>query len=78
MGVRAWTVTTGVWAKDILQNEYGVDLEKVNWVVADEEHVTQYQTPANVTFQAGANLGEMLASGELAAASAYRRWSRRT
>jgi 4,5-dihydroxyphthalate decarboxylase len=66
--VRAWTVTTGVWAKDILQNEYGVDLEKVNWVVADEEHVTQYKTPANVTFQAGANLGEMLASGELAAA----------
>jgi len=68
VGVRAWTVTTGVWAKDILQNEYGVDLEKVNWVVADEEHVTQYKTPANVTFQAGANLGEMLGSGELAAA----------
>jgi 4,5-dihydroxyphthalate decarboxylase len=68
VGVRAWTVTTGVWAKDILQNEFGVDLEKVNWVVADEEHVLQYKTPANVTFQQGANLGEMLASGELAAA----------
>jgi len=68
VGVRAWTVTTGVWAKDILQNEYGVDLDKVNWVVADEEHVTQYQVPSNVTMQAGANLGEMLASGELAAA----------
>jgi 4,5-dihydroxyphthalate decarboxylase len=68
VGVRAWTVTTGVWAKDILQNEYGVDLEKVDWVVVDEEHVTQYQTPSNVTMQAGANLGEMLASGELAAA----------
>jgi 4,5-dihydroxyphthalate decarboxylase len=67
VGVRAWTVTTGVWAKDILQNEYGVDLGKVNWVVADEEHVTQYKTPANVTFQSGANLGEMLANGELAA-----------
>jgi 4,5-dihydroxyphthalate decarboxylase len=68
VGVRAWTVTTGVWAKDILQNEYGVDLEKVNWVVVDEEHVTQYKTPSNVTMQQGANLGEMLASGELAAA----------
>lgn len=67
VGVRAWTVTTGVWAKDILQNEYGVDLGKVNWVVADEEHVTQYKTPANVTLQSGANLGEMLANGELAA-----------
>jgi 4,5-dihydroxyphthalate decarboxylase len=68
VGVRAWTVTTGVWAKDILQNEYGVDLDKVNWVVADEEHVLEYKTPGNVTFQQGANLGEMLASGELAAA----------
>ena len=67
VGVRAWTVTTGVWAKDILQNEYGVDLDKVNWVVADEEHVLEYKTPSNVTFQQGANLGEMLASGELAA-----------
>ena len=68
VGVRAWTVTTGVWAKDILQNEHGVDLDKINWVVADEEHVLEYKTPGNVTFQQGANLGEMLASGELAAA----------
>src|SRR5690606_2186304 len=67
VGVRAWTVTTGVWAKDILQNEYGVDLDKINFVVADEEHVLEYTPPSNVTFQKGANLGEMLANGELAA-----------
>src|SRR5690606_16483356 len=68
VGVRAWTVTTGVWAKSILQNDYGVDLDKIDWVVADEEHVLEYQTPSNVTFQKGANLGEMLAAGDLAAA----------
>jgi 4,5-dihydroxyphthalate decarboxylase len=68
VGVRAWTVTTGVWAKDILQNEYAVDLEKVDWVIVDEEHVQQYRPPANVTTQAGANLGEMLVNGDLAAA----------
>jgi 4,5-dihydroxyphthalate decarboxylase len=68
VGVRAWTVTTGVWAKDILRTEHGVDLEKIDWVVADEEHVTQYATPGNVTMQTGANLGEMLAAGEIAAA----------
>lgn len=67
VGVRAWTVTTGVWAKDILQNEYGVDLNKVNFVVADEEHVLEYTPPSNVTYEKGANLGEMLANGELAA-----------
>lgn len=68
VGVRAWTVTTGVWAKSILQNDYGVDLEKVQWVIADEEHVLQYRPPANVTSQPGANLGEMLGRGEIAAA----------
>jgi len=70
VGVRAYTVTTGVWARGILATEYGVDLSKVTWVLNDEEHVEEYhkQYPANVIYQAGANLGAMVASGELAAA----------
>jgi len=68
VGVRAYTVTTGVWARGILATEYGVDLDKVTWVVVDEEHVQEYQKPANVMERPGANLGEMLVKGELAAA----------
>jgi 4,5-dihydroxyphthalate decarboxylase len=70
VGVRAYTVTTGVWARGILATEYGVDLSKVTWVLNDEEHVEEYHQkyPANITYQAGANLGTMLANGELAAA----------
>jgi 4,5-dihydroxyphthalate decarboxylase len=68
VGVRAYTVTTGVWARGILATEYGVDLDKVTWVVVDEEHVQEYQKPANVREKPGANLGKMLAEGELAAA----------
>src|SRR5881392_2351724 len=70
VGVRAYTVTTGVWARGILATQYGVDLSKVTWVLADEEHVEEYHKdyPANVVYQAGANLGAMVASGELAAA----------
>ncbi len=68
VGVRAYTVTTGVWARGILASEYGVDLSKVTWVVVDEEHVQEYQKPANVEERPGANLGDMLAKGELAAA----------
>lgn len=70
VGVRAYTVTTGVWARGILATEYGVDLSKVTWVLADEEHVEEYHKhyPPNVVYQAGANLGAMVASGELAAA----------
>jgi 4,5-dihydroxyphthalate decarboxylase len=70
VGVRAYTVTTGVWARGILATEYGVDLSKVTWVLNDEEHVEEYHKvyPANVVYQAGANLGQMVATGELAAA----------
>ena len=68
VGVRAYTVTTGVWARGILASEYGVDLSKVTWVVVDEEHVAEYQKPANVEERSKANLGEMLVKGELAAA----------
>ena len=68
VGVRAYTVTTGVWTRGILATEYGVDLDKVTWVVVDEEHVQEYRKPANVMERAGANLAKMLVEGDLAAA----------
>jgi 4,5-dihydroxyphthalate decarboxylase len=68
VGVRAYTVTTGVWTRGILATEYGVDLDKITWVVVDEEHVQEYRKPANVLERPGANLAEMLVKGELAAA----------
>jgi 4,5-dihydroxyphthalate decarboxylase len=66
-GVRAYTVTTGVWSRGILQNEYGVDLTKVNWILADEEHVEQFHAdkPSYATYDLGAKLADMLVEGEL-------------
>jgi 4,5-dihydroxyphthalate decarboxylase len=67
VGARSYTLTPAVYARGILQNEYGVDLDKVTWVVADEEHVEQYHAdmPANVERVLGADLVKMLADGEL-------------
>jgi 4,5-dihydroxyphthalate decarboxylase len=66
---RGYTVTTGVWARGILQDEYGVDLSKITWVLSGDEHVAEYKAPSNVVpIGAGKDMGEMLASGELAAA----------
>ena len=66
---RGYTVTTGLWARSILQHEYGVDLGKITWVLSGDEHVEEYRPPSNVVpIEAGGNLEEMLASGELAAA----------
>jgi 4,5-dihydroxyphthalate decarboxylase len=69
VGVRAWSVTTGIWTRGILQNEHGVDLSKITWVVDDEEHVQSLQLPPNVVrAPAGRSLSELMAGGELHAA----------
>ncbi len=66
---RGYTVTTGVWARGILQDEYGVDLSKITWVLSGDEHVADYCPPANVVpVEEGRTLEEMLESGELAGA----------
>ncbi|HEY0541556.1 MAG TPA: hypothetical protein VGD53_24520 [Actinoallomurus sp.] len=66
---RGYTVTTGVWARGILQEEYGVDLSKVTWVLSGDEHVAEYRPPANVVpVRPGERLTDLVAAGELAAA----------
>jgi len=68
VGVRAYTVTTGVWVRGILATQYGVDLDKITWVVVDEEHVEEFRKPSNVKELPAAHLPDMLINGELAAA----------
>jgi hypothetical protein len=66
---RGYTVTTGVWARSILQHEYGVDLNKITWLLSGDEHVQEFRPPANVVpIQMGKTLEDMLASGEIPAA----------
>lgn len=69
VGVRAYSVTTGVWTRGILTNDYGLDASKVTWVVDDEEHVTQLKLPPNVVHvPAGKSLAAMMAASEIDAA----------
>ena len=66
---RGYTVTTGVWARGILEKEYGVDLSKITWVLSGDEHVAEYVAPSNVVpIEAGKNMQDMLILGELVAA----------
>ena len=48
IAVRAYTQTTGVWARGILQHEYGVDLGRITWVTTDDPHLAEFKDPANV------------------------------
>jgi 4,5-dihydroxyphthalate decarboxylase len=66
---RGYTVTTGVWARGVLQEEHGVDLSKITWVLSGDEHVAEYIPPANVVpIDKGKKMADMLATGEIAAA----------
>jgi 4,5-dihydroxyphthalate decarboxylase len=66
---RGYTVTTGLWARSILQDEYGVDLRKITWVLSGDEHVAEYRAPANVVpIAPGHKMTDLLVSGALAAA----------
>lgn len=68
VGVRAYSVTTGVWTRGIFTNEYDLDASKVTWVVDDEEHVTCLKLPPNVIHAPeGKSLQSMMASGEIQA-----------
>src|SRR3954465_1036946 len=66
---RGYTVTTGVWARAVLQQEHGVDLSKITWVLSGDEHVAEWQRPKNVVpIEPGKKMEDMLMSGELGAA----------
>ena len=69
VGVRAYSQTTAVWVRGILQNDYDVDLDRVHWVTFEDGHVAEYREPAGVE-RAGSdkNLLKMLREGELDAA----------
>jgi 4,5-dihydroxyphthalate decarboxylase len=67
---RGYTVTTGVWARGILQDEYGVELSRVTWAPSGDEHVAEYRAPGNVEPPPAGkqDLAGSVAVGELAAA----------
>ena len=66
---RGYTVTTGVWARGILEQEYGVDLDEVTWVLSGDEHVEQYVAPNHVVpLEGEGDLADQVRSNALTAA----------
>jgi 4,5-dihydroxyphthalate decarboxylase len=66
---RGYTVTTGLWARALLQHQYGVDLDTITWVLSGDEHVAEYRPPSNVVpIEKGKKMADLVASGELPAA----------
>ena len=69
VGVRTYTQTTALWIRGILRHEYGVDLDKVQWMTLGDGHLAEYSDPANCArLPKGSSIPDMMMKGELAAA----------
>jgi 4,5-dihydroxyphthalate decarboxylase len=68
-GVRSYTQTTGIWARGILAEDYGVDWSKVQIITMEDPHVAQYKDPPFVQrAPESKQLPQMLIDGEVDAA----------
>jgi 4,5-dihydroxyphthalate decarboxylase len=69
VGIRSYSQTTGIWVRGILQNEYGVDVDRIHWVTQEDGHLAEYREPPGVErIAADKNLLDMLRAGEIDAA----------
>jgi len=69
IGVRSYSQTTGAWLRGILQNDYGVDFSRVQWVTFEDAHVPEAKDPPGVIrAKPGEDLTQMLLDGALDAA----------
>lgn len=69
VGVRSYSVTTGMWIRGILADEHGVDCNRITWVTFEEAHVAEFRDPPNVArAPQGKELIGMLLAGEIDAA----------
>jgi len=66
VGIRAYSVTTAAWIRGVLQNDHGVDLDRIKWVTFEDPHVAEYQDPPTVErAAAGKQIVKMLLDGEI-------------
>jgi 4,5-dihydroxyphthalate decarboxylase len=64
VGIRSFTTTTGAWLRGILANDYGVDLNSINWITFEDAHVAEFRDTTARAPQ-GKQVVQMLLDGEL-------------
>ena len=64
VGIRSFTTTTGAWLRGILANDYGVDLDSIDWVTFEDAHVAEF-VDTTKRAPAGKQIVQMLIDGEL-------------
>lgn len=64
VGIRSFTTTTGAWIRGILANDYGVDLDSIDWVTFEDPHVAEYKDKTRRAPE-GKKIVPMLLDGDL-------------
>jgi 4,5-dihydroxyphthalate decarboxylase len=64
VGIRSFTTTTGAWIRGILADDYGVDLDSIEWITFEDPHVAEYRDTTKRA-PAGKKILPMLLDGEL-------------
>jgi 4,5-dihydroxyphthalate decarboxylase len=64
VGIRSFTTTTGAWLRGILTNDYGVDLNSIDWVTFEDAHVAEFVDHTKRA-PVGKQIVQMLVDGEL-------------
>jgi 4,5-dihydroxyphthalate decarboxylase len=65
VGLFSYKMSTALWARSIIQHQYGVDLRSIRWVTS---HPETFDTPPpgiTIDYQPGVDLDRMLAEGEI-------------
>lgn len=69
IGIRALAQTTVTWVRGVLAEEYGVPLDKIQWVTIEDGHLAEFPDPAGVErARQGSSMLDLLFAGEIDAA----------
>jgi 4,5-dihydroxyphthalate decarboxylase len=67
VGIRSFTTSTGAWLRGILANDYGLNLNEIEWITFEDPHVAEFRD-ATTRAPEGKNIIQMLLDGEIDAA----------
>ncbi|HEY1232429.1 MAG TPA: hypothetical protein VGH22_03530 [Candidatus Binatia bacterium] len=71
IGIQAWTNTTSLWARGILEDDYGLDIRSVTWVANKQDQVGDWKPPSWLRLEIlpdGETMETLLETGQVDAA----------
>jgi len=78
VGVQTWATTAALWAKGILEEDYGVDLASITWVAWQPVRIPDWKVPGWLKLEqapAGREQFDLLAAGDIDAGITTEIWA---